>query len=98
VTNTRTTITSVEPLEGRRVRLAFADGAVHEVDLAPVFALGGVFAAIRDDRATFEAVHVDHESGTIAWPGDVDLDPDVLRGDHPPATGVALPRRVVQPA
>jgi hypothetical protein len=94
----RTTITSVEPLEGRRVRLAFADGAVHEVDLTAVLAPGGVFAPIRDDRATFEAVRVDLESGTIAWPGDVDLDPDVLRGDEEPASGAALPRRIVQPA
>jgi hypothetical protein len=94
----RTTITSVEPLEGRRVRLAFADGAVHEVDLTAVLARGGVFAPIRDDRATFEAVRVDLESGTIAWPGDVDLDPDVLRGDEEPASGAALPRRIVQPA
>jgi hypothetical protein len=96
--NPRTTITSVEPLEGRRVRLAFADGAVHEVDLTAVLARGGVFAPIRDDRATFEAVRVDLESGTIAWPGDVDLDPDVLRGDEEPASGAALPRRIVQPA
>jgi len=96
--NSRTTITSVQPLEGHRVRLAFIDGAVHEVDLTAVLARGGVFAPIRDDRATFEAVYVDHEFGTIAWPGDVDLDPDVLRGDEEPASGAALPRRIVQPA
>jgi Protein of unknown function (DUF2442) len=96
--NPRTTITSVEPVEAHRVRLTFADGAVHEVDLASVLGRGGVFAAIRDDRATFEAVHVDHEFGTIAWPGDVDLDPDVLRGDEEPASGAVLARTVVQPA
>ena len=94
----RTTITIVEPLAGRRVRLAFADGAVHEVDLTAVLARGGVFAPIRDDRATFEAVRVDHDSGTIAWPGDVDLDPDVLRGDEEPASGAVMPRKIVQPA
>ncbi len=98
MTDPRTTIRAVEPLDGHRVRLTFADRAVHEVDLAPVFARGGVFAPIRDDRATFEAVRVDPESGTIAWPGGVDLDPDVLRGDQVPAFGVQLPRRVVQPA
>lgn len=94
----RTTITSVEPLEGHRVRLAFADGAVHDVDLTAVLARGGVFTPIRDDRATFEAVYVDHESGTVAWPGGVDLDPDVLRGDQKPASGIVMPRRIVQPA
>jgi hypothetical protein len=98
MTDPRTTIRAVEPLDGHRVRLTFADGAVHELDLAAVFASGGVFAPIRDDRATFEAVRVDPEAGTIAWPGDVDLDPDVLRGDRDPASGAQLPRRVVQPA
>ncbi len=94
----RTTITEVEPLSGRWLRLTFGDGAVHEVDLSRLLALGGVFAAIRDKRAAFEAVHVEPEFGTIAWPGDVDMDPDVLRGDYQPASGVPLPRRIVQPA
>lgn len=94
----RTTITQVEPLAGHRLRLTFGDGAVHEVDLADLLQAGGVFGAIRDDRDVFEAVTVDREFGTIVWPGDVDLDPDVLRGDQPPASGAALPRRVVQPA
>lgn len=97
MTKPRTTITAVEPLDGYRVRLRFADGAVHEVDLAAVFAAGGVFGPIRDDRASFEAVRVEREFGTIGWPGGVDLDPDVLRGDRSPASGVALPRRVIQP-
>jgi hypothetical protein len=98
MTNERTTVTSVEPLDGHWVRVAFADGAIHEVDLADVFARGGVFAPIRDDRTTFEAVRVDPDFGTIVWPGDVDLDSDVLRGDQQPASGAPLPRRVVQPA
>ena len=94
----RTTITEVEPLEERWLRLTFADGAVHEVDLAGVLQVGGVFAQIRDDRDVFEAITVDREFGTVAWPGDVDLDPDVLRGDQLPASGAAIPRRVIQPA
>ena len=94
----RTTITEVEPLAERWLRLTFADGAVHEVDLAGVLETGGVFAQIRDDRDVFEAVTVDREFGTVRWPGDVDLDPDVLRGDELPASGAAIPRRVIQPA
>ncbi len=94
----RTTITDVEPLTERWLRLTFADGAVHEIDLAGVLEAGGVFAPIRDDRTVFEAVMVDPEFGTITWPGDIDLDPDVLRGDQAPASGAALPRRVIQPA
>lgn len=98
MTASRTAIIEVEPLAERWVRLTFADGAVHEVDLADLLAAGGVFAGIRDDREIFDAVAVDQEFGTITWPGHVDLDPDVLRGDRVPASGRALPRRVIQPA
>ena len=98
MTASRTTVTEVEPLEERWLRLTFADGAVHEIDLGGLLQAGGVFAPIRDDRQVFEAVAVDPEFGTIAWPGDIDLDPDVLRGDQQPASGPALPRRVIQPA
>ncbi len=98
MTATRTTITNVEPLAERWVRLTFADGAVHEVDLSGLLQAGGLLAPIRDERAVFEAVAVDPEFGTIAWPGNVDLDPDVLRGDQPPASAPPPPRRVIQPA
>ena len=94
----RTTITEVEPLAERWLRMTFADGAVHEVDLTGVLQAGGVFTQIRDDRDAFEAVTVDRDFGTIMWPGGVDLDPDVLRGDELPASGAAIPRRVIQPA
>src|SRR4051794_39645112 len=80
MTAPRTTITDVEPLAERWVRLTFGDGAVHEVDLADILEDGGVFAPIRDEHEVFEAVAVDPGAGTISWPGDVDLDPDVLRG------------------
>lgn len=98
MTAPRTTVTSVEPLDGRWLRLTFADGAVHELDLAPVLEAGGVFSAIRDNDELFRAVEVDHEFGAITWPGEIDLDPDVLRGDQQPATGTELPRRVIQRA
>lgn len=94
----RTVISGVEPLDGHWLRLTFADGAVHDVDLGAILERGGVFAPIRDDRAVFEAVTVDPMFGTIVWPGEVDLDPDVLRGDYEPASGAPIPRRVVQPA
>lgn len=98
MTATRTTITKVEPLAERWIRLTFADGAVHEVDLSGLLQAGGVLAATRDDRAVFEAVAVDPEFGTIVWPDDVDLDPDVLRGDRSPASAPPPRRRVIQPA
>ena len=98
MSSSRTTVTHVEPLAGHWLRLTFADGAIHEVDLEGLLQAGGVFALIRDDRDVFGAVSVDREFGTIVWPGEIDLDPDVLRGDQPSASGRALPRRVVQPA
>jgi hypothetical protein len=63
----RTTITEVEPLAERWVRLTFGDGAVHEVDLAGLLRAGGELAAIRDDREMFDAVAVHQEFGTIVW-------------------------------
>jgi len=92
--NDRWTITAVQPLDGHRLRLTFADGEVHEVDLRAVLSGGGVFAPIFADRGIFEAVAVD-EFGTVAWPGDVDLDPIVLRGDEQPGSGATIPRRVI---
>lgn len=94
----RTTVTHAEPLAGHWLRLTFADGAVHEVDLDGVLEAGGVFAQIHGDRAVFESVGVDLEFGTVVWPGGVDLDPDVLRGDREPVSGTAIPRRVIQTA
>jgi hypothetical protein len=91
----RTVITSVEPLEGRWLRLSFADGAVHEVDLTELLERGGVFESLAVDDRAFADVRVDTDAGTISWPGGVDLDPDVLRGDQPPAGGTSLPRKVV---
>src|SRR3954451_21512121 len=69
MSSSRTTVTHVEPLAGHWLRVAFGDGAVHEVDLERLLHAGGVFASIRDDRDVFEAVSVDREFGTIVWPG-----------------------------
>jgi hypothetical protein len=35
------------------------------------------FSALRDP-GMFGQVKVDEQTGTITWPGDVDLDPDVI--------------------
>jgi len=89
-------ITDVEPLEGCCLRLTFSDGAVKDVDLGELFARGGVFAKIRDDRHQFEQVRVKADSRTIEWPGQIDLDPDVLYGTNEPASGIRITRRVVR--
>lgn len=59
-------------------RLTFSDGTVGYVDLGPVIASGPVFEPHRTDPDFFRRVYVDEACGTIAWPNDTDLDPDVL--------------------
>jgi hypothetical protein len=58
--------------------LEFEDGTMQEVDLEP-FLHGPIFEPTRQDRAVFQDVHI--EGGTIAWPNDADIDPDVLYYD-----------------
>lgn len=89
-------VTEVVPLGGYWVRVSFSDGAVKEIDLAELLAAGGVFTPIYARRAVFEQVRVNAESGTVEWPGDVDLDPEVLYGWHEPASGHRIERRTVR--
>lgn len=79
-------VTSIEHLGGRVLRLAFSDGMVRELDFAET--LTGVLATI-DDDAVFGTADVDPVARTICWPGGIDFDPDVLHGDHTPASGAA---------
>jgi hypothetical protein len=89
-------VIDVEPRQGYWLRLTFSDGSVKDVDLGELLARGGVLAGIRDDRNLFEQVRVKPDSRTIEWPGEVDLDPDVLYGTHEPVSGIRITRRVVR--
>jgi hypothetical protein len=89
-------IQAVEPLEDHWLRITFSDGAIKDVDLAQVLDRGGVFSSIRDRRELFEQVRVNPESRTIEWPGEIDLDPEVLYGRFEAASGVQMERRVVR--
>ncbi|HMV32896.1 MAG TPA: DUF2442 domain-containing protein [Gemmatimonadales bacterium] len=83
----RVTGVSVQP--PYRLHLTFTDGTSGEVDgrrwldREPA----GVFAPLRDP-ARFAEVTLDPDAGTIRWPGDVDLCPDVL---YALCHGVPLP-------
>lgn len=79
-------VTDVEHLGELRLRVAFSDGLVRELDFAP--ALVGFLANIQDEHA-FAQVTVDRVAGTLCWPEGIDFDPDVLHGDAPPAAGEA---------
>lgn len=58
------------------VRIVFADGEVRDVDITPLLD-SPAFSPLRDP-ALFEQVRIDEQTGTITWPGEVDLDPDVI--------------------
>jgi Protein of unknown function (DUF2442) len=75
------------------LRLWFEDGAIIEVDVWPLLARGEAFEHIRSNRALFEEVRAD--GWTIAWPGNVDLSPDMLYGKYEPASSTRFERRVV---
>jgi Protein of unknown function (DUF2442) len=90
------TVTDVQPLEGLRIQVTFSDGAVKEVDLSELMGRGGVFAPIRERREIFEQVRVNPASRTVEWPGEVDLDPEVLYGLFEPASGVEIRRRTLR--
>lgn len=89
-------VTDVEPLDGLWIRPTFSDGSVKEIGLSALLSGGGVFAAIHDRREIFEQVRVNPESQTIEWPGDVDLDPEVLYGRYEPASGERIERRTIR--
>ena len=89
-------VTEVEPLDGHVIRVTFSDGAIKDVDVGGLLAAGGVFAPLRDQRGVFEQVRVNPETQTVEWPGDVDLDPEVLYGRFGPASGAEITRRTVR--
>jgi hypothetical protein len=80
-------VLEVEHLGKHRLRLTFSDGLVCELDFSEAAGdWGGVLEPLCDP-AFFSQVAVDPAAGTIAWPNGVDFDPDVLHGDHEPASG-----------
>ncbi|HEU4635274.1 MAG TPA: DUF2442 domain-containing protein [Edaphobacter sp.] len=64
------------PCPGYRVWVRFQDGTTGEADLSHLVGKG-VFVAWCNPRE-FEKVYVDAESGTLAWPGGLDVAPDAL--------------------
>ncbi len=81
-------IAAVRYLKAYVLELTFTDGVRAEVDFRQkVVGRGGVFQPL-EDLTFFRQVRVDPEIGTVVWPNDVDLDPDVLYSE---ATGAPLP-------
>jgi len=94
--NEMITVIKVKPLEGYSIHVTFSDGAIKEIDLGDLLANArGVFLALRDPHI-FKQVRVNRETGTVEWPGEVDLDPEVLYGRFEPASGVQIQRRTIR--
>ena len=69
-------ISSAEARSGYRLWIRFADRVEGEVSLTHLVGKG-VFEAWKDQEL-FAAVGVDPQSGTVVWPGGIDLAPDAL--------------------
>jgi hypothetical protein len=82
----RPRVAHVKPLAGFRLSLRFTDGAAGVVDLSDL-AGQGVFSAWRD-AGFWEQAAVDPATGTVSWPGGLDIDPDCLYRD---ITGAKTP-------
>ena len=78
-------VTKVTPLASWRLRLEFDNGEVRVFDVQPYLDIG-VFRRLRDGR--FAAVRV--VSGSVEWPGEIDLSYDTLYVRSTPAAGVDL--------
>ncbi len=82
-------IKSVRHVKDHILELEFTDGHRAQMDFRKkVVGRGGVFTPL-EDVEFFRQVKVDAEAGTIVWPNDVDLDPDVLYSE---ATGTPIPK------
>jgi hypothetical protein len=80
-------VIEVRPLENHQLYLRFEDGASGRVNVAGLIEFSGVFELLRD-KALFDQVRVNPDLGTICWPNEADLDPDVL---YAAVTGEPLP-------
>ena len=81
-------IRSVEVLRDYWLRLSLSDGTKIERNVAGLIR-GPVFQALREDYSQFQSARVRH--GTVAWPGDLDIDPAVLIWNGAGPTDAAAP-------
>ncbi|MBX3059291.1 MAG: DUF2442 domain-containing protein [Anaerolineae bacterium] len=80
-------IVRVTPLANYELQLLFEDGTNGIVNVAEIVEFTGVFAPLKD-KTYFDQVQVNPDIGTICWPNEADIDPDVL---YSLITGEPLP-------
>lgn len=69
-------VTGFEIVGPYTLTVVFADGTQQRVDFTPV--LHGTLFGPLQDLATFNAVRLDAEAGTLVWPNGADFDPATL--------------------
>ena len=69
-------VTGVAVIGEHVLRLLFSDGTVGDADLSAERWTGALEPL--NDPGFFAQVTVDRESGTVTWPGDIDLAPEPL--------------------
>ena len=87
-------VTAVEPLDDHRLRVAFNDGVVRDIDCT--FLFHGTLGEPLRDPAYFRQVRVDDEARTIVWPNGLDPAPELLHGDHEPPAAPRPPSPAVR--
>jgi hypothetical protein len=80
-------VTSVSYLEDYKLRLAFNNGAVMDVDLKDEL-YGEVFEPLRD-LSMFRQVFLNPDTNTIEWPNGADLAPEFLYAKGQSAQAIA---------
>jgi hypothetical protein len=81
-------VAKVRYVDGYRLELQFTDGIQGVIDFRQrIVGRGGVFKPL-EEIDFFKRVAVEPEAGTIMWPNEVDLCPDVL---YSLVTGKTIP-------
>lgn len=81
--NTMLEIKRAEALDDYWVRLTLTNGTVVERNVRALLQ-GPVFQQLREDYDAFRCVRAN--SGTLEWPGEIDLDPAVVIWNGPRAS------------
>lgn len=79
-------VVAVEARAGFKVWVRFENGVEGEADLSDL-AGRGVFERWTTNPSEFAEVSVDPDSGTLTWPGGLDVAPDRLYAEVLRATG-----------
>jgi len=82
----------VSVLDDYWLRLRLSDGTEIERNVRELL-WGPVFEGLRTDYSQFRRARARH--GTVEWPGDLDLAPEVLIWGPDPKTASAPPARLV---